>query len=667
LNIKLSKQLESETRNGGSFAKYFDGINKKEFAKKAISSIKKKRREIVTISRWNYVVPFIIFAGLFLTIFSSLFNLQVVKGKELYERSVNNKLEVTNIPANRGVIFDRNGNKIAENIPSINITIDLREYKKDDGIDYNLLRGTLERVDKILPEKYKKQSSTEKVFTALDKMNETEKVLARTFVLAHGVDNETAIQVKSKYDELKGITVDNASQRYYSGGLSLAHILGYTGDVYAEDLEKLDYVDFDDVIGKSGVEKVYDKELFGLDGKKAVEVDGLGNVVADNDVIISEPKSGQSLYLSIDKNAQNQMYKILEKGSKTYKATGAAGILEDVNTGEIIVMTSYPGYDNNKFIGGISAKEYSRLLNDKRAPLNNRPIAAQIPPGSTFKTIIAAASLDAGAIDRSTVYVSRANYTFSNGARFQEYQDHVYGPLTVVDALSVSSNLFFCEVIRNWDMNELVPYLEKFGIGQYTYIDVPGEGSGTLPSPANKIKLANSTNPWLDPIWYPEGDSCNSVIGQGITTVTPIQMVNWISAIANGGTLNTPHVAKRLVSPDGSESDVQSEPLRKNIISSSALKIVREGMWASVNGPRRVVFPLTDAKVEVAGKTGTAEFGKVNSKGIYEHTHAWVTGFFPYDKPKYAFTIFMEDGGESYNAAKLAREFIDWWVGYGKK
>ena len=216
-------------------------------------------------------------------------------------------------------------------------------------------------------------------------------------------------------------------------------------------------------------------------------------------------------------------------------------------------------------------------------------------------------------------------------------------------------------------MNELVPYLEKFGIGQYTYIDVPGEGSGTLPSPANKIKLANSTNPWLDPIWYPEGDSCNSVIGQGITTVTPIQMVNWISAIANGGTLNTPHVAKRLVSPDGSESDVQSEPLRKNIISSSALKIVREGMWASVNGPRRVVFPLTDAKVEVAGKTGTAEFGKVNSKGIYEHTHAWVTGFFPYDKPKYAFTIFMEDGGESYNAAKLAREFIDWWVGYGKK
>lgn len=667
MNLRLSKKLERESRKDASFKEYVNSKVLTEARDEVVKSVKKKHNDSVVISRWNYVVPFILVFMVLIAVTTSLFNLQIAQGAVLYKRSINNKLEIINIPANRGVIFDRTGKKIAENIPSINITLDIREFRENGVINYEEVGEVISVVEDILPDKFKSPSISERVFSTLDAMNATERALAKYIVLARGVDNQTAIQVKSQSDKIKGVVVDDASQRHYSGGLSLSHILGYTGDVYAEELEKLSYVEFDDVIGKSGVEKIYDKELFGIDGKRAREVDGYGNIVSDSEVTLKDPVSGSSLYLSVDGKAQNKMYEILAKAVKDYSATAGVGILQDVNTGEVIVLGSYPSFDNNSFIGGISVKEYNKLLNDKRTPLNNRPIAAQIPPGSTFKTLIAASALDAGVINRNTVYVSRPGYTFSNGARFQEYRDKVYGALTVVDALSVSSNIFFCETIRNWDMNKLVPYLERFGIGKYTYIDIPGEGAGLLPSPENKIRLATSSSPWLDPVWYPEGDSCNSVIGQGITTVTPIQMANWVGSIANGGTLNRPHVGVKLIDANGEERTLNHEPLGEKIISANALSIVREGMWSSVNGPRRVIFPLTDAKVEVAAKTGTAEFGRLNSKGIYEHTHAWVTGFFPYEKPKYSFVILLEDGGESYNAATVAREFIDWWVEYSSK
>jgi penicillin-binding protein 2 len=292
--------------------------------------------------------------------------------------------------------------------------------------------------------------------------------------------------------------------------------------------------------------------------------------------------------------------------------------------------------------------------------LLNRAIAAQVPPGSTFKTLVAIAALDAGAITKDTVYVSRRGYTFSSGAPFQDYRNMAYGPLNLIDAISVSSNIYFCELIRNWDMNELVPYLEAFGIGSYTGIDIPGEAQGRVPSPENKMALANTTSPWLDPVWYPEGDSCNSVIGQGITLVTPLQMANWTSAIANEGTLHTPRVGDYLLDEDGKRETLGSDPTPLGF--GDAIRTVKEGMWSAVNGPRATIRTLSGLGVEVAAKTGTAEFGALSKDGTYEHTHAWTTSFFPYDDPKYTMTIFLEDGGESINAVRIARQMVEWLV-----
>ena len=276
-----------------------------------------------------------------------------------------------------------------------------------------------------------------------------------------------------------------------------------------------------DIVGKSGVERSYEEKLRGTDGVLVEEIDAFGRSLTRQPYLLSQPISGQNMYLSVDGDVQRHLFELLKDSVQKNSAAGGAGVIQDVNSGEILAIVTYPSYDNNLFVGGISQQEYTKLVENEGKPLLDRALSAQIPPGSTFKTVVAAAGLDAGIITRNSRYVSRSGYTFSNGAPFQEFRNGSYGSINVVEALMVSSNIFFCEMIRDWDMNELVPYLEAFGIGEYTGIDIPGETSGRLPSPENKIKLAQTTSPWLEPIWYPEGDSCNSVIGQGITLVHP--------------------------------------------------------------------------------------------------------------------------------------------------
>ena len=198
-------------------------------------------------------------------------------------------------------------------------------------------------------------------------------------------------------------------------------------------------------------------------------------------------------------------------------------------------------------------------------------------------------------------------------------------------------------------------------------IDIPGEASGRVPSPENKIALAE-TSPWLDPIWYPEGDSCNSAIGQGITMVTPIQVANWAAVIANGGKVLQPHFTHAWESAATGEKElVETKVVREGKVDDANLALVREGMRNSASGPLSVIVPFRNTKIPVAGKTGTAEFGIKDEKGYYTKTHAWVMGFFPYDEPQYSFVFFLEGGGESNNSAQLAAEFVNWWADHSSK
>ena len=662
MDLKLSDKLKRD-----SVTKSIK-IDYKDIAIKAKDSISIYEGNNTSILFNKILLLPIFFFILLITIFIiSIVNLQIVKGDEYRIISERNILEIENIQPYRGAITDINGIVLAKNIPAYDLVISLKEYRIGLRLNEEDLLDNVDYLNEIISPFYinskEKIDVNEKMKEILGSMTEFEKIYNKEIIVIPNIDEKLAIEIKSKSNNLKGIVVKEGFKRNYPLGNSFAHILGYTGIVFAEDLEKLDYIKITDQIGKLGVEKSYDKQLIGEYGEIVREVDRVGTSVNDNEYRRKEAKSGDTLVLSIDSKAQEKMYNILANAVKKYGATGGAGILQDVNTGEIIVLASYPSYNNNLFIGGISSNDFNKLLNDKRGPLNNKAIGAQVPPGSTFKTIVAASALDAKVINTSTTFLSSSNYKFSNGVKFQEYRDNSYGVLNVNDAISVSSNIFFCETIRRWDMNKLVPYLKSFGIGEYSGIDIPGEGMGMLPSPENKIALAKSTSPWLDPIWYPEGDSCNSVIGQGITTVTPLQMSNWVATIANGGVRYKPHVAKYLIDSQTEEKkEIKPEVIEKEFISKSALDTVKLGMWSAVNGPRRTIGILSNLKVSVGAKTGTAEFGRVNSKGQYEHTHAWVTGFFPYEKPQYSFVVFLEDGGESYNSATTAKEFIDWYV-----
>lgn len=634
------------------------------------------------INQWNFVYTFVLTCGLFFLLITSLVDLQLVRGSEFESRSRNNQINLSYIYPNRGVIYDRNGVKLAENIPATNLYINLGSFfdEASNPEQEERLSALTEKLEKIIGSSWVnavvEDAPNDTLINYIKYLSNKNDSPLGEALIASDLGNEETIKLKSLSTQYPEIKLEEGSKRFYPKGKAFAHLLGYVSIVTADDLDNLDYLGYqdfvagngyNDIIGRTGIEKVYNKDILGTKGIKAVEVDSNSNVTSDAEKVIEEVQSGSSLILSIDSDSQIKMYDLLADGVKKHGATGGAAVIEDVNSGEIIVLATFPSYDNNDFVGGISQKAYDKLNQDKSNPLLNRAISAQLPPGSTFKTIAAVGALDSKAIDLNTVYVSRSGYTFSNGAPFQEYHGNSYGSLTVRDAISVSSNIFFCETIRNWDINELADYYEKFGIGSFTGIDLDGEAKGRLPSPKNKQALSQIPGvTWLEPIWYPEGDGCNTVIGQGITLVTPVQMSNWIAAIANGGTLNTPHLAIEMRSPVGEVQDLATKPKGKNISSKDAIKAVREGMRLAVAGPRRSIFPLSDSKTDVAAKTGTAEFGALNEKGQYEHTHAWVTGFFPYEKPKYSFSLLLEDGGESYRSAEIMRQFIDWFVEEGK-
>lgn len=623
------------------------------------------------ISAWNFLYLLLFCFALFGVLFLSLGKLQIVQGEEMAQRSQQNGIRVTSVPAYRGVIFDRDGNKVVENVPAVNVYLNIDVYlNKEMQIDEGKLRSASVLLEEILGNKWKSVAKDEVTYSSI-----YEKVVSiynadpyfSNILIAKDISNDISIELKAKGEELEGVVLEDESKRRYIDPDQFAHILGYVGQASSEDIDKYDYISNNDTVGKLGIEKEYNQLLAGRNGERATEVNAMGHSITGSSYVITPQVSGKSLYMSIDMEVQSKMYELVEEAVEENGATGASVVIEDVNNGEILSMISYPGYDNNKFIGGISQKEYDKLMDDSRIPLLNRPIAAQIPPGSTFKTLVAASALDAGAINTSTTYVSRRGYTFSSGAPFQEFQNHAYGPLNVIGAIAKSSNIYFCEIIRNWNMNELVPYLRDFGIGQYTGIDIPGEMPGRLPSPENKIYLAENGATWLDPIWYPEGDGCNSVIGQGITLVTPIQMSNWMAAIANGGTLHTPHVVSKSVNEDGQEESLKYEALNDDFISQSALEKVREGMWSVVHSDMGNAKRLRDLDEEVAIKTGTAEFGALNEDGEYEHTHAWIAGFYPYEDPKYSFVIFFEDGGLSFDSLPHAKKILSWLINSGYK
>ncbi|HEU4759739.1 MAG TPA: penicillin-binding transpeptidase domain-containing protein, partial [Dehalococcoidia bacterium] len=364
---------------------------------------------------------------------------------------------------------------------------------------------------------------------------------------------------------------------------------------------------------------------------------------------------------TIDLDLQKKVTEVLSQ--YTGPDDNAAAVVMDVHTGEVLAMVSLPGYDNNMFSGPLSAEELAALVDSPAKPLVNHSIAERYPPGSTFKTIVGAAALQEGVATTSTTITSRGYITVQN--EFDPNVVYVFkdwaalGALDFYGGIAMSSDVYFYylaggksdEGFRGLGEERVARYARGFGLGQPTGIDLPGESSGVVPDAA--WKEATVGDPWTI------GDTYNFGIGQGYLSVTPLQMATAISAIANGGDLLTPHLLKEVRDSHGNVLRAAAPEVRRRVpVDPAYLDIIKEAMHQSVT--RGVAKPAAVAGVEIAGKTGTAEFGEKRADGSHE-THGWFVGFAPYDDPQIAVAVFVQRGGGGQQAAPAAAKILDYY------
>ncbi len=583
-----------------------------------------------SVSRW-----FLMGMVLFLVVLGGrIFFLSVIKGEEYSLIALKNSLRALIIPAPRGIMYDITGKPLVQNIPSVDAVLVPADVPTDEGAQAELKRrmATLFGLESEV---------IDNAFAKLDRRS------TLPILLKERIGQEETLLYLSQSHELPGVGLYQTTRRQYLDSLIFSHILGYEGKIRKEELEAHpDYL-LTDSIGKQGIEKSYESALRGKHGWERVEVDAFGKVKKELGVV--QPVPGQDLILNIDADLQKKIFDslqtILEKND--LKRAGAVAI--DPRSGAVRALVSLPSFDNNLFAGGISGEDYRALLNDPSEPLFNRVVAGAYPPGSTIKPVLAAAALTEGVVDEHTQIESRGGI---NVGRFFFGDWKVHGFTDIRRAIAVSSDVFFYSIgggyggIQGLGMNRMKKYEELFGYGARTGIDVGGEVTGLLPDATWKQAKIGER-------WY-IGDDYNSSIGQGYVTATPLQILNSIVAIANGGTLYEPRIVSQIRSYDGKVIAVPTRIIREKFIDANILRIVREGMRETVT--EGTAQQLVDLPVAVAGKTGTAQFGNE------EKTHGWFVSFAPFEAPELAIIVLVEgQGEEGYNAVPVTKEVYQWY------
>jgi len=558
--------------------------------------------------------------------------LTLIKGEYYKAVAKENRLRVSYIKAPRGKIFDKFGNVLVYNVPSLDLILDIRGSEND----LNLSGEEFEELKKIFPERVEEINDNLKNAVKEDKL----------ILLLKGIDQKEALKVIENYDKLPRIQVNKTAIRDYADGLIFSDILGYEGKIKKEEMEEnSDYL-LTDSIGKKGLEKYYEKYLRGKMGKTNVEVDSKGHVVRE--LGTEEPQPGSDLVLNIDSQLQKKLFDSLSAILEKEELKSGAAVALDPRNGAVLAMVSLPSFDNNLFARGISTDEYAQLANDEDKPMFNRAISGEYAPGSTFKPVMASAALTEGVIDENTQIESRGGISVG-GWFFGDWKAH--GFTDVKRAIAVSSDVFFYSVgggygsIRGIGIDNIKKYASLFGYGETSGIDIPNEANGFLPTE----KWKEDT---LGERWY-IGNTYHASIGQGYITATPLQVANSIAAVANGGTLYQPRLVSQI--KNGEETIYnKAEIIRDNFISPRILKIVREGMRETVTDG--TATSLNDLPVEVAGKTGTAQYGGDGK------THGWFVSFAPYNNPEIAMAVLVEgQSDEDYNAVPVTKEVYNWY------
>ena len=551
--------------------------------------------------KFRILVVGILVSLVFFAYLIQLFFMQVVNNGKFSQDATSFSQRSVPVPAKRGEIFDRNhDNPLVLNVDSFQVSFNPAEVPQGD------IPGVLARLGVVLKMSY----------SDLDRRVPPSSYASfQPIELKKAVDYSTVTRIAEHLADYPGVSWDSSPIRSYVDLGSLSHVIGYVGNITQDELQVLYNQGYGlrSVVGKSGIEKRFDLTLRGKEGTKfrTVDVNGrnVGSVAKDEII----PESGKDIVLTIDRSIQRLAEKAL--GNRM----GSVVVLQPA-TGEVLAMVSYPYYDPNKFYTDEANQEFNRLQTDPTFPFVNRSIQSVYPPGSTFKIIMATAILGEKVLDPNRTVLCTGSVEVGDRV-FKCNKLTGHGAMNLASGLAQSCNIYFYTAgLEYLGIDRIDDYANRFGLGQTTGVDLPGEVAGLVPTPKWKERTLNY--PWLG------GDTVNLSIGQSYLLVSPIQMADAVAMVANSGKVYRPHLVKSIIDPaTGSVEENKPEVLYESTIAPEVWTQLQDDMRGVITNGTPAVVMMTKA-TKIAGKTGTAEDG---SKG--SSNHSWFVAYAPWDDP----------------------------------
>ena len=682
--------------------------------------MRRKSGKINIKFRYNIMTVLTYIIGIVLL--AQLFNLQIVHGAEYREQSNTRLTRETTLEAARGSILDRTGNVLASS--DMKFALELYKTKIDDetlnnsilsiiqvlekyGVSYdddfpvniNSFQFTIEGETlsnwKKAYELDENISAEEAFYNFKDRyeisnidVTEARKIMSiryqittegysstKALTIADDIPREAVAEFSENSDKYPGTNIVVEPIREYTQGTLAAHVVGYASKISSEEYEqRKDTYSQNDIIGKTGVESVFEEYLKGKNGTKQIDMAVDGTITAE--YTAEEAVEGSDVVLTIDAELQRVTEEVLASNlqkiqtggfGRAYAATASTCVVMDVRTGDILAMANVPTYNPQDFVGGISTENWNKYINDPAKPLVNKAIQNSYSPGSIFKMITAIAGLESGVINSSTRINDTGVYNKypdspKNCWYYTDYH-RGHGWLNVSQAIQKSCNYFFYETADRMGIDVLDQYATYFGLGEKTGVELLGETDGVLASRESKAELHPDSQNWNP------GDTLNAAIGQGDNEFSPLQMAKYISMLANGGKNVDVSIVKTIRNADGSEVSkdeinnfvkqklgLEAETAEDLNINPQNLQVVLEGMRSVTDDQGTASSVFQNFEIAVGGKTGSAEApgNKVN---------AWFAGFAPFENPEIAVVVMVENGGHGYYAGEAVREIMREYFG----
>ena len=630
---------------------------------------------------------FVVIQGIvFALLVGRLWMLQVVHGEQYAQQALSNHLKEREIPAPRGVIYDAHGERIADVEASFSLAI-APEDVASGGAESTPAESLGELPVEPLPERLPLLTLAERLAPLLHDVSAADLVEAfeerrgvrhRPVLVRADLDDDEVAKVMAARVRLPGVSVLSSHRRSYPDRELFAHLVGYLREVRRDELDALraryaesewgaDHYQAGDRIGKYGLEAAYEDQLKGQDGTYWVQVDAVGRELGRStppdipgfeyyrsiahflDRAVEPERAGHDLHLTVRRDLQQLATELLEGES-------GAVVMMDVRTGRLLVLANAPSFDPGIFSRRISPEAWKALSEDPRHPLRDKALQGTYPPGSTYKMVVAAAALGSGTWTPHTTVTCNGRTKVGN-RQFHCWNRHGHGTVNLKAALKGSCDVYFYKAGLAMGIDTVARYADQFGFGHRSGVGINSESRGINPSTDWKRKRYKGRGG----TWTP-GDTASAVIGQGYTSVTPMQLTVMTAAVANGGQVLRPQLVDHIVDADGRVvQSFEPEVLRRVDLSEEYFQAIREGMFAVVDERGGTAHRQYRDQLAFAGKTGSAQVVRLGaSRAKKFRDHAWFVGFAPYDKPEVAVTVLVEHGEHgSSAAAPVARKLFE--------